>query len=94
MDIECIMQYLLDELQQVIEDGNLELDMQQVDLVIEPKIFDGDSVVFCYYFASHRDRSLFWLNEHSTDCFLSDFKGVENLSHIGEEIDSSRRVWI
>ncbi|KAG1798697.1 uncharacterized protein BJ212DRAFT_1403404 [Suillus subaureus] len=33
--------------------------MRQVDLVVEPKNLDGDSVVCCYYFANHRDRCLF-----------------------------------
>lgn len=81
-DIEYYMQRLLDELQRVVEHRNLELDMEQVDLVLEPKTFDGDSVVCCYYFANHRDRCLFWLDDFDAEEILSDCKSVENLSHI------------
>jgi hypothetical protein len=77
------MHYLLGELQRVIEDGGLELDMQQVDLVFEPKIFDGDSIVGCYYFANHHDRCLFWLDDYNIENIISDCKRVESLSHIG-----------
>ena len=82
-DIEYYMEYLLDELQRAVEDGNLELDMQQVDLVLEPKVYDGDSVVCCYYFANHDDRCLFWLDDYNVKDIISDCKRVENLSHIG-----------
>jgi hypothetical protein len=83
-NIEYYMHYLLDELKQVIEDGDIELDMQQIDLVIEPKVFDGENVVGCYYFASHRDRCLFWLDDFNLDDskILTDCVGVESLSHI------------
>jgi hypothetical protein len=81
-DIDYYMHTLLDELQQVIEDQNIELDMQQIDLVIEPKVFDGDSVVGCYYFANHRDRCLFWLDDVDVFKILTDCEGVESLSHI------------
>ncbi|KAG0697581.1 hypothetical protein DFH29DRAFT_811485, partial [Suillus ampliporus] len=81
-DIEYYMQFLLDELQRVVEHGNLELDMNKVDLVLEPKVFDGGSVVCCYYFANHRDRCLFWLDDFHAEDVLSDCEGVENLSHI------------
>jgi hypothetical protein len=77
------MQYLLDELQQAVADGNLELDMQKVDLVLEPKIFDDDSIVCCYYFANHHDRCLFWLDDYNVENIISDCKRVESLSHIG-----------
>jgi hypothetical protein len=82
-DIEYYMQYLLDDLRQVVEDQDLELDMQQVDLVVEPKC-EGDFVVGCYYFANHRDRCLFWLDDFDAQSILSSCKGVENLSHIRE----------
>ncbi|KAG1840128.1 hypothetical protein C8R48DRAFT_781875 [Suillus tomentosus] len=75
------MDYLLRSLRD--ESEHLELDMAQVDLVIEPKVStDADKVVCCYYFANHRDRCLFWLDEYSTEDILSECKGVENLSHI------------
>ncbi|KAG1748263.1 uncharacterized protein EDB91DRAFT_1112981 [Suillus paluster] len=78
--IEYYMQYLLYELH---KHGDLELDMSQVDLVLEPKVFsNGDTIVGCYYFANHRDRCLFWLDEYNTEDILSDCSGVENLSHI------------
>ncbi|KAG1776360.1 hypothetical protein EV702DRAFT_1110101 [Suillus placidus] len=80
-DIRHFMDYLLRSLRDESED--LELDMAQVDLVIEPKVStDADTVVCCYYFANHRDRCLFWLDEYSTEDILSECNGVENLSHI------------
>jgi hypothetical protein len=79
--IKDFMDYLLRSLRDESED--LELDMAQVDLVIEPKVStDADTVVCCYYFANHRDRCLFWLDEYSTEDILSECNGVENLSHI------------
>jgi len=81
-DIEYYMEYLLEELGRVVNDEKLELDMQQVDLVIEPKVFDNDSVVCCYYFANHRDRCLFWLDDYDARKILFDCSGVESLSHI------------
>ncbi|KAG0695931.1 hypothetical protein DFH29DRAFT_953418 [Suillus ampliporus] len=79
-DIEYYMQYLLDELRHVIAQRSLDLDMEEVDLVIEPKVLDDCSVICCYYFATHRDRCLFWLDDFDTKSILSDCNGVENLS--------------
>ncbi|KAG1881084.1 hypothetical protein F4604DRAFT_1678717 [Suillus subluteus] len=80
-DIKHFMDYLLRSLRD--ESEGLELDMAQVDLVIEPKVStDTNTVVCCYYFANHRDRCLFWLDEYSTEDILSECNGVENLSHI------------
>ncbi|OAX42623.1 hypothetical protein K503DRAFT_710268 [Rhizopogon vinicolor AM-OR11-026] len=81
-DIEYYMQYLLDELQAEIGHRILDLDRDQVDLVLEPRNFGDNSVVCCYYFANHRDRCLFWLNEYDTEGILTDCQGVESLSHI------------
>jgi hypothetical protein len=81
-DIEYYMQYLLDELRRVIEDRNIELDLQQIDLVLQPKVYEGDSVVCCYYFANHRDRCLFWLDDFDASKILTECVGVESLSHI------------
>jgi hypothetical protein len=84
-DIEYYTRYLLEELQRVVDDGNLDLDMQQVDLVLEPRVFDSGSekkVVCCYYFANHRDRCLFWLDDFNAKDVLSDCVGVKSLSHI------------
>jgi hypothetical protein len=91
-DIEYYMQFLLEQLQQTVEEESLELDVQQVDLVLEPKIFDDSSVVGCYYFANHCDRTLFWLDEHDIEDILSDCQGV-NLSHIGGGT-CSHWIWI
>ncbi|OAX31124.1 hypothetical protein K503DRAFT_870758 [Rhizopogon vinicolor AM-OR11-026] len=81
-DIEYYMQYLLDELREVIKLRNLELDMEQIDLVLEPKVFNDGSVVCCYYFANHRDRCLFWLDDYLAHGLLTDCVGIQNLSHI------------
>ncbi|KAG2069099.1 hypothetical protein BDR04DRAFT_1102030 [Suillus decipiens] len=78
-DIEYFAQHLLDELQR--SKGDLALDMKQVDLVVEPKCFDGESVICCYYFVNHRDRCLFWLDDFNPKEITSECKGVQNLSH-------------
>lgn len=91
-DIEYYMEFLLEQLQQEIEHRKLKLDMQKVDLVVEPKAFDDDTVVCCYYFANHHDKCLFWLDECTPEDILSDCKGVESLSHTGREVNSSHRI--
>lgn len=87
-DIEYYMQYLLDGLQQAIEEGDLALDMRQVDLVVEPKTFGGDLVICCYYFANHRDRCLFWLDDFNPKDIISECKGVQSMSHIWLAIEA------
>lgn len=87
-DIEYYMQYLLGELQRTIEEGNLTLNMEQVDLVVEPKTFGGDLVICCYYFANHRDRCLFWLDDFNPKDIISECKGVQSLSHIRLAIEA------
>ncbi|KAG2154250.1 uncharacterized protein EDB93DRAFT_1081511, partial [Suillus bovinus] len=87
-DIQYYMEYLLDELERAIKRGELALDMKQVDLVLEPKSFDGDSVICCYYFANHRDRCLFWLDDFNPKDIISECKGVENFSHLWLAIEA------
>ncbi|KAG1763483.1 hypothetical protein EDD22DRAFT_501793 [Suillus occidentalis] len=87
-DIEYYKQYLLDELRRTIEEGNLTLNMEQVDLVVEPKTFGGDLVICCYYFANHRDRCLFWLDDFNPKDIISECKGVQSLSHIRLAIEA------
>jgi hypothetical protein len=77
------MLYLLDELQSEVKLKESQLDMKDVDLVIEPKTLDDDSVICNYYFANHRDRCLFWLDEFDAKDVLSDCKGIKTLSHKG-----------
>lgn len=79
-DIEDYMRYFLRALESVSEGRGL--DMEQVDLVLEPKKALDDSVVCWYYFVNHRDRCLFWLDEFDTEKLLDNCKGVESLSHI------------
>jgi hypothetical protein len=86
------MEYLLEKLQQEIEHMNLKLNMQKVDLVVEPKTFDDDTIVCCYYFANHRDKCLFWLDDCTPEDILSECNRVESLSHAGRRLNSSHRV--
>ncbi|KAG2741666.1 hypothetical protein P692DRAFT_20905832, partial [Suillus brevipes Sb2] len=87
-DIEYYMECLLDELRRTIEEGNLTLNMEQVDLVVEPKTFGSDLVVCCYYFANHRDRCLFWLDDFNPKNIISECKSVQSLSHIRLAIEA------
>ncbi|KAG1862805.1 hypothetical protein DFJ58DRAFT_725284 [Suillus subalutaceus] len=86
-DIEYFMQYLLGELEQTIGEGGLSL-MKEVDLVVEPKCFDGESVVCCYYFANHRDRCLFWLDDFNPEHIISECKGIRSSSHLWFAIEA------
>jgi len=81
-DVEFFMQGLLDALKSELESKSMELDMKHVDLVIEPKRLNG-SVVGNYYFANHRDRCLFWLDDFDGKEVLDGCKGIESLSHKG-----------
>jgi hypothetical protein len=74
------MEYLLEGLEAVVQRD--QLDMTQVDLVIEPKVLDDDSLVVCYYFVNHRSRCIFWLSEFDAEDIICNCKGVESLSHI------------
>ncbi|KAG2155611.1 hypothetical protein DEU56DRAFT_724721 [Suillus clintonianus] len=82
-DIEYCMHYFLRELElAILTREELQLDMKQVDLVLEPKKNSENFVVFHYYFVNHRDRTLFWLDEFNPKEILSNCQGVESLSHI------------
>jgi hypothetical protein len=87
-DIEYFMQVLLGELKRIIEEGDLTLEMKQVDLVVEPKCFDGENVVCCYYFANHRDRCLFWLDVFDPTDIISECKGIRSPSHLWFAIEA------
>ncbi|KAG2041263.1 hypothetical protein BDR03DRAFT_979675 [Suillus americanus] len=86
-DIEYFMRILLGELEQTIGEGGLSL-MKEVDLVLEPKSFDGESVVCCYYFANHRDRCLFWLDDFNPEHIISECKGIRSSSHLWFAIEA------
>jgi hypothetical protein len=77
------MLYLLDQLQSDVKRKGSQLDMEHVDLVIEPKALNHDSVIGNYYFANHRGRCLFWLDEFDAKDVLSECKGIKTLSHKG-----------
>jgi len=80
---EYYMDYLLGELELEVKRKKTKLDMKQIDLVLQPRVVDDvDFFVGCYYFANHRDKCLFWLNDFDARDILSDCDGVENLSHI------------
>ncbi|KAK0480557.1 hypothetical protein IW261DRAFT_1335466, partial [Armillaria novae-zelandiae] len=62
-----------------------------VDLVLDLKRNTEDDQICCaYYFASHDDRSIFWLDDFNATYFdrWDDIKGVTAASQVGYEIES------
>jgi hypothetical protein len=83
-DVEYYMRYLLQELESDPKREEAQLAMKQVDLVLEiKKAPDGKSIICGYYFANHRDRCLFWLDEFDAEDVLSDCKGIKTIFHKG-----------
>ncbi|KAF9225853.1 hypothetical protein BS17DRAFT_567815 [Gyrodon lividus] len=79
-DIELFQSSLFGELRRAISDQRVNLDVEDVELVLEPKA-DDYGVLCSYYFAHKRRRCLFWLEEFDARCMLGDCKGVAALSH-------------
>ncbi|KAK0480550.1 hypothetical protein IW261DRAFT_1563230 [Armillaria novae-zelandiae] len=62
-----------------------------VDLVLDLRRNPEDGLICCaYYFASHDDRSIFWLDDFNATYFdrWDDIKGVTAASQVGYEIES------
>ncbi|KAH7886921.1 hypothetical protein F5I97DRAFT_1829428 [Phlebopus sp. FC_14] len=71
---------LYGELRQAIVDGRVNLNLEDVELVLEPRA-DDHGVLCSYYFAHRRKRCLFWLEDFDARSMLGDCKGVAALSH-------------
>jgi hypothetical protein len=79
-DIELFQTSLFGELQRAISDQRVNLDLEDVELVLEPKA-DDYGVLCSYYFVHRHKRCLFWLEEFDARSMLGDCKGVAALSH-------------
>ncbi|KAF8842900.1 hypothetical protein BDN67DRAFT_1009364 [Paxillus ammoniavirescens] len=79
-DIELFQTSLFGELQRAISDQRVNLDLEDVELVLEPKA-DDYGVLCSYYFVHRHKRCLFWLEEFDARSILGDCKGVAALSH-------------
>ncbi|KAF9234246.1 hypothetical protein BU15DRAFT_10126, partial [Melanogaster broomeanus] len=79
-DIELLQSSLFGELRQAIVDQRVNLDLEDVELVLEPKA-DDYGVLCSYYFVHRRKRCLFWLEEFEARSILGDCKGIAALSH-------------
>ncbi|KIJ61590.1 hypothetical protein HYDPIDRAFT_31195 [Hydnomerulius pinastri MD-312] len=79
-DIEQFQSFLYGELRQAIADQRVNLELEDVELVLEPKA-DDYGVLCSYYFVHSRKRCLFWLEEFDARSMLGDCKGVAALSH-------------
>ncbi|KAK0480597.1 hypothetical protein IW261DRAFT_1473473 [Armillaria novae-zelandiae] len=57
------------------------------DLIRDP---ENNNICCAYYFASHDDRSIFWLDDFDTTYFdrCNEVRGVTEQSHIGHEIEA------
>ena len=82
-DIEYFRTFLISELQKECEvRGIPDHLVHEAQLVLEPKT-DKDGVLCCYYFASAKYRSLFWLDEWDGSSIFSNHRGNLSLRHKG-----------
>lgn len=51
------------------------------DLVIEPPAPDDDPTTWYYYFASHTNRTLFWIQDYELPT-AAELAGIPSLSHL------------
>ncbi|KAH7909165.1 hypothetical protein BJ138DRAFT_1200448 [Hygrophoropsis aurantiaca] len=79
-DIEDFADTLHESLRLFIAEKALSLNLDEVELVLEPTE-DEFGTLCCYYFVNHRARCLFWLQDYDADVILIDCKGVTSLSH-------------
>lgn len=79
-DIEQFQRTLYDELRRAIFDRMIDLELDDVELVLEPRA-DDYGVLCSYYFVHRRKRCLFWLEVFDARSILGDCKGVKALSH-------------
>ena len=84
-DTEYFSKYLFSQLETEIENRNLsELNVDEVQLVLEPKLDERGLVTCCYYFVNPQTRKLFWLNEWKGDSIFKGSKGLLSLPHKGK----------
>ncbi|KAG9313443.1 hypothetical protein JVU11DRAFT_5765 [Chiua virens] len=88
-DIEYFRIFLFTELQAEIKNRNLSesLDIDQVQLVLEPKV-DDLGAMCCYYFVNPRTRCLFWLDEWEAYEVFKDCRGRLSVPHKGLAIQA------
>lgn len=79
-DIEQFQNTLYRELHRAIEAQLVNLDLEDVELVLEPRA-DDVGVLCSYYFVHRQKRCLFWLEEFDAYNVLGECKGVGALSH-------------
>ncbi|KAL4079563.1 hypothetical protein J3A83DRAFT_4368328 [Scleroderma citrinum] len=79
-DIEQFRNTLYDELRQAILDGSIDVELNDVELVLEPRA-DDYGVLCSYYFVHRSKRCLFWLEVFDARSILGDCKGIKTLSH-------------
>lgn len=79
-DIEHFQYTLYGELRQAIQEGRVDLQLKDVELVLEPRS-DDYGVLCSYYFVHRHKRCLFWLEVFDARSVLGDCKGVYALSH-------------
>ena len=84
-DIEYFRTFLFSELETEIKDRDLfeSLKVDEVQLVLEPKLV-GSDVICCYYFVNPRTRSLFWLDEWDGYEIFKDCRGILSPPHKGK----------
>ncbi|KAH7913126.1 hypothetical protein BJ138DRAFT_679834 [Hygrophoropsis aurantiaca] len=79
-DIQRFAYTLHESLHLFIEEKHLDLNLDEVELVLEPTE-DEFGTLCCYYFVNHRERCFFWLQDYDAEAVLDDCKGVTSLSH-------------
>lgn len=81
------------KLEDFMRANNLQLD-PDVDTVLDFYLSESGKIYWCYYFASHKHRVVFWLDQFDAGALSAwqEVKGVTSASHLGHEIES--QYWL
>jgi len=84
-DVENFNKSLWGELRYEVNKKNLSsLNLDEVELVLEPRRDDYGVLLCGYYFVNPASRSLFWLDGWTASQVFESCRGVDTLSHKGE----------
>ncbi len=71
-------------LKKIIRDEKLTIlsENKKYDLVLDIMPTEDEKMLWSYYYACHKTRCLFWLDEYDASYMISEIRGVESPAHI------------
>jgi hypothetical protein len=71
-------------LKKIIHDEKLTIlsENKNYDLVLDIMPTENEKMLWSYYYACHKTRCLFWLDEYDASYMISEIRGVESPAHI------------